>query len=133
MGSMLGQMDISSLLGRVEASNGRCLGGQLADLCMFDVQTPKREGGVGLGALTLDTCLDAQVDGQLVSLMVPRLAEIFSPCQSHPDILLGSRIQYVALSVPKLFVVHFGDLPCTSIDISNYEYLFNTLLPHPPN
>jgi len=37
MGSMLGQMDISSLLGRVEASNGRCLGGQLADLCMFDV------------------------------------------------------------------------------------------------
>jgi len=37
LGSMLGQMDISSLLGRDEASNGRFLGGHLARLCLFDV------------------------------------------------------------------------------------------------
>jgi len=55
-------MDISSLIGRVEASNGGCLGGHLAGLCV-DVQIQKREAGVGLGALTLDMHLDPCVDG----------------------------------------------------------------------
>jgi len=36
-GIMLGQMDISSLIGRVEASNGECLGGHLTGLYVFDV------------------------------------------------------------------------------------------------
>ena len=53
-GSMLGQMDISSLIGRVEASNSGCLGGHLVGLYVV-ANIRKREGGIGLDAMTLDT------------------------------------------------------------------------------
>lgn len=35
LGSMLRQMDISSLLGRYEASNSGCMGGNLVGLCVW--------------------------------------------------------------------------------------------------
>jgi len=60
--SMIGQMYISSLIGRDEASNGGCLGRHMTALCV-DVYIPKREGGIDHGALTLDTHLDPWVDG----------------------------------------------------------------------
>jgi len=60
---MLAQMDISSLLGTNEASNGGCLGGHPIGLCMFNAYIPKRWGDIGLGALTMDTHLDPWVDG----------------------------------------------------------------------
>lgn len=107
---------------RHETCNGRCLGGHMINLCV-NLQIPKREGGIGHGAKTFYTHLDTQVDGQKVTLMVPRVAKRLSPYQSHLNIIPQSGIQSIALSVLELFVVHIIFISSMYLYVCNYEYL----------